>query len=120
MADRLLKINAQIDEFIQEKLGNRYKDILDYNLNTPNRAEPITLLILYDFPSGMDGRSIDLLTNILRNIKPFGNVCTMAKTYLQSFQSVSFSRWVPMMQITSSKMFPWLACVIIRRILLMV
>lgn len=71
MYDRLQKINSQIDEFIQEKLGNRYKDILDYNLNTPNRAEPVTLLVLYDFPSGMDGRSIDLLTNILRN----GNKC---------------------------------------------
>ena len=50
MYDRLQKINSQIDEFIQEKLGNRYKDILDYNLNTPNRAEPVTLLVLYDFP----------------------------------------------------------------------
>lgn len=71
MYERLQRINAQIDEFIQEKLGNRYKDILDYNINTPNRAEPITLLVIYDFPSGMDGRSIDLLTNILRN----GNKC---------------------------------------------
>ena len=69
--ERLKKINAQIDEFIQEKLGNRYKDILDYNLNTPNRAETVTLLVLYDFPSGMDGGSLDLLLNILRN----GNKC---------------------------------------------
>ena len=88
MADRLLKINAQIDEFIQEKLGNRYKDILDYNLNTPNRAEPITLLILYDFPSGMDGRSIDLLTNILRN----GNKCGVF-TIICYNPNVTFSRY---------------------------
>lgn len=71
MLERLQKINTQIDEFIQEKLGNKYKDILEYNIHTPNRAEPVTLLVLYDFPSGMDGRSIDLLTNILRN----GNKC---------------------------------------------
>lgn len=88
MADRLLKINAQIDEFIQEKLGNRYKDILDYNLNTPNRAEPITLLILYDFPSGMDGRSIDLLTNILRN----GNKCGVF-TIICYNPNITFSRY---------------------------
>lgn len=88
MADRLQKINAQIDEFIQEKLGNRYKDILDYNLNTPNRAEPITLLVLYDFPSGMDGRSIDLLNNILRN----GNKCGVF-TIICYNQNITFSRY---------------------------
>ncbi len=69
--DRLQKINSQIDEFIQDKLRNKYRNILDYNLNMPNRAEPVTLMVLYDFPSGMDGRSLDLLTNILRN----GNQC---------------------------------------------
>lgn len=88
MYDRLQKINSQIDEFIQEKLGNRYKDVLDYNLNTPNRAEPITLLVLYDFPSGMDGRSIDLLTNILRN----GNKCGVF-TVLCYNPNITFSRY---------------------------
>lgn len=86
--DRLQKINAQIDEFIQEKLGNRYKDILDYNLNTPNRAEPITLLLLYDFPSGMDGRCLDLLTNILRN----GNKCGVF-TIICYNPNITFSRY---------------------------
>lgn len=88
MYDRLQKINAQIDEFIQEKLGNRYKDILDYNINTPNRSEPVTLLVLYDFPSGMDGRSIDLLTNILRN----GNKCGVF-TIICYNPNITFSRY---------------------------
>ena len=88
MVDRLQKINIQIDEFIQEKLGNRYKDILDYNLNTPNRAEPITLLVIYDFPSGMDGRSIDLLNNILRN----GNKCGVF-TMICYNPNITFSRY---------------------------
>lgn len=88
MFDRLQKINAQIDEFIQEKLGNRYRDILDYNLNTPNRAESVTLLVLYDFPSGMDGRSIDLLTNILRN----GNKCGVF-TMICYNPNITFSRY---------------------------
>lgn len=88
MYERLQKINSQIDEFIQEKLGNRYKDILDYNLNTPNRAEPVTLLVLYDFPSGMDGRSIVLLTNILRN----GNKCGVF-TMICYNPNITFSRY---------------------------
>lgn len=88
MYDRLQKINSQIDEFIQEKLGNRYKDILDYNINTPNRAEPVTLLVLYDFPSCMDGRSIDLLTNILRN----GNKCGVF-TMICYNPNITFSRY---------------------------
>lgn len=69
--NKLVEINDQIDEFIQEKLGNKYMDILDYNENTPNRAESIKLLIFYDFPGGMDSRSLELLKNILRN----GNKC---------------------------------------------
>lgn len=88
MYERLQRINAQIDEFIQEKLGNRYKDILDYNINTPNRAEPITLLVIYDFPSGMDGRSIDLLTNILRN----GNKCGVF-TVICYNPNITYSRY---------------------------
>ena len=71
MAEKLKSLNNHIDEFIQDKLGNKYKDILDYNKNTPSRAEPVTLLMIYDFPSGIDGRSFDQLTNILRN----GNKC---------------------------------------------
>ncbi len=88
MCDKLRKINSQIDEFIQDKLGNRYSDILDYNLNTPNRAEPVTLLVLYDFPSGMDGRNIDLLTNILRN----GNKCGVY-TIICYNPNINFSRY---------------------------
>lgn len=88
MCDKLRKINSQIDEFIQDKLGNRYSDILDYNLNTPNRAEPVTLLVLYDFPSGMDGRNIDLLSNILRN----GNKCGVY-TIICYNPNINFSRY---------------------------
>ncbi|WP_417399182.1 FtsK/SpoIIIE domain-containing protein, partial [Hominenteromicrobium sp.] len=51
-------------------------------------AEPITLLILYDFPSGMDGRSIDLLTNILRN----GNKCGVF-TIICYNPNITFSRY---------------------------
>ena len=86
--ERLRRINAQIDEFIQNKLGNQYKNILEYNLHTPARAEPLTLLVIYDFPAGMDSRTLDLLTNILRN----GNKCGVY-TILCHNPGVTYSRY---------------------------
>ncbi len=88
MLQRLNKMNEQIDEFIQEKLGFKYKNILEYNLNTPNRMEPVTLLLLYDFPSGMDNRSLDILANILRN----GGKCGIF-TVICYNPNVSYSRY---------------------------
>ncbi len=86
--EKLKDINSQIDDFILNKLGTKYKDILEYNLNTPTRAEPITLLVLYDFPAGMDGRCVDMLINILRN----GNKCGVY-TLLCYNPGVTFSRY---------------------------
>lgn len=88
ICDQLKAINSQIDDFILNKLGTKYKDILEYNLNTPTRAEPITLLVLYDFPAGMDGRCVDTLINILRN----GNKCGVY-TLLCYNPGVTFSRY---------------------------
>ena len=65
--EKLQSINSYIDQFIQDKLGIKYTDIIDYNIHTPRRAEPITLLVFYDFPAGLDGRGIDELFNIIRN-----------------------------------------------------
>ena len=86
--EKLQSINNQLDDFILNKLGTKYKDILEYNLHTPTRAEPITLLILYDFPAGMDGRSVDTLINILRN----GNKCGVY-TLICYNPGVTFSRY---------------------------
>lgn len=86
--EKLQAINAQIDDFILNKLGTKYQDLLEYNLNTPNRAEPITLLVVYDFPGGMDGRCIDTLINILRN----GNKCGIY-TLICHNPGVTFSRY---------------------------
>lgn len=86
--DKLRDMNAQIDDFILNKLGTRYRNLLEYNQNTPNRAEPVTLLVIYDFPAGMDGRSIDLLINILRN----GNKCGIY-TLICHNPDVVFSRY---------------------------
>jgi len=86
--NRLQSLNRYIDDFIQEKLGNRFENIVDYNINTPNRAEPITLLIIFDFPRGFDNRSIDLLSNILSN----GGKCGIY-TIICHNPSISLSRY---------------------------
>lgn len=65
--EMLQEINTQIDDFTQNKLGARYENILEYNQNTPKRSEAVTLLLFYDFPKGMDARSVDLLISIIRN-----------------------------------------------------
>ena len=65
--ERLNKLNRQIDSLIQEKLGSRFANLLEYNRNTPNMAEPITLLVIYDFPGGFDARALSMLNNILKN-----------------------------------------------------
>jgi len=67
MMSRLQKLNRHIDDFIQDKLGNRFENIVEYNRNAPNRAETITFLIVFDFPRNFDSRSIELLLNILSN-----------------------------------------------------
>lgn len=43
--DRLNKLNRQIDTLIQDKLGSRFANLLTYNRSTPNRAEPVTVLV---------------------------------------------------------------------------
>lgn len=65
--ERLNKANRYIDNLIQDKLGNRFSNLLEYNRNTPARAEAITLFVICDFPSGFDTRSLALLKNILKN-----------------------------------------------------
>ena len=65
--EMLQEINTQIDDFTQNKLGAKYENILEYNQNTPKRSEAITLLLFYDFPKGMDARSVDMLISIIRN-----------------------------------------------------
>lgn len=69
--EQLLSINRHMDYFIQEKLSNQYEDIFDYNAHTTNRSESMKILMIYDFPQGMDQRNLQLLTSILKN----GNKC---------------------------------------------
>ena len=88
MVSRLQKLNRYIDEFIQEKLGNRFENIIEYNINTPNRTEPITLLIVFDFPRNFDNRSLETLSNILKN----GSKCGIY-TIICHNTSITFSRY---------------------------
>ena len=86
--EMLQQINLLIDDFTQNKLGSRFENILEYNLNAPRRAESITLLLIYDFPKGFDSRSIDTLLSILKN----GNRCGIY-TLICYDPEIKFSRY---------------------------
>jgi len=88
MTSRLQKLNGYIDDFIQEKLGNRYGNIVEYNTENPKRTEAVTVLIIFDFPRNFDSRSLELLQNILSN----GGKCGIY-TILCHNPNVSFSRY---------------------------
>lgn len=65
--DKLNKLNAYIDEFIQEKLGNNYSDIVEYNTNSTSKQEAAQILVIYDFPKCFDNKAYDSLMNVLKN-----------------------------------------------------
>ena len=67
IAQKLSRINEEIDERIQKKLVGVHPNILSYNKATPKRAEICHLLVIYDFPSGFENRSMKLLESILEN-----------------------------------------------------
>ena len=88
MTSRLQKLNSYMDDFIQEKLGNRYENIIEYNINTPTRTEAITLLTIFDFPRNFDSRSLELLLNILSN----GGKCGL-HTIICHNPNIAFSKY---------------------------
>ena len=88
MYTRLQKLNGYIDDFIQQKLGNRFDNIAEYNEKYSNRAEAVTLLVIFDFPRNFDNRSIELLLNILSN----GGKCGIF-TIICHNPDITFSRY---------------------------
>lgn len=67
ISECLRKYNAEIDSLVMDKLGSRFDHILDYNAHAAKRAEPIRLLLLYNFPNALDGRSLSMLKSIVKN-----------------------------------------------------
>ena len=65
--DRLTKLNRYIDSLIQEKLGNRFETLYDYNINTPRKSEKYHLILVYDFPNSLSPESFSLLQNVMKN-----------------------------------------------------
>lgn len=65
--ERLMKLESAIDTTIQDKLGARYANLLEYNRALSSNAEPFTLLIVNDFPMGFDSMLASTLANIVKN-----------------------------------------------------
>lgn len=49
ITERLMQLNQYIDDALQNKLGAKHGHFIDCNLATPNRAEPITILTIFDY-----------------------------------------------------------------------
>ena len=65
--ERLMELESAIDTTIQDKLGARYANLLEYNRALPSNAEPFTLLIVNDYPTGFDSMQASMLANIIKN-----------------------------------------------------
>lgn len=65
--ERLRQLNQHINHTLQEKLGYQFNDLVEYNVRTPRRTESITVVPIFDFPSGFEDRSLGLLRDLLRN-----------------------------------------------------
>lgn len=69
---KLQRISQFIDDALQNKLGTQYETMVDYNIGTPNRAEPMNVLVIFDYPKGFDSHKNELLSNIIRNGRKCG------------------------------------------------
>lgn len=69
---RLQRLNQFIDDVLQNKLSHKYENMVDYNIATPNRAEAMNVLAIFDYPKGFDAHKNELLGNIIRNGRKCG------------------------------------------------
>lgn len=60
-------LNDYIEDTLLNKLGIRYANIFDYAMEHPEDEIRYVLLLLFDFPKGMDEQGFTGLRNILRN-----------------------------------------------------
>lgn len=65
--NRLSSLNDYIDSVVQQKLSNRYKNVLEYNDATPDNPLPIKLVCIFDFPKFFDAGACESLLGIMKN-----------------------------------------------------
>ena len=67
IGEMLEEITSQISTMIQHYLRNEYANIEEYNRIGSAISEPYHLLLISDFPSGFDAKSIRALASIAQN-----------------------------------------------------
>ena len=63
----LKRLNADIGEVIQARLGHRYTSIADYNRDNPNVRVPYRYLVIADYPHHFSTPASELLNNLATN-----------------------------------------------------
>ncbi len=61
------QLASDVEDVIQQRLLNTYKDIEEYNNSNPDVAVPYRFLIFVGFPKGFSDQSADLLFSIARS-----------------------------------------------------
>ena len=65
--NRLSALNDYVDSVIQQKLSNRYRNVLEYNDATPDNPLPVKLVCVFDFPKFFDAGACESLISIMKN-----------------------------------------------------
>lgn len=64
--NRLKELDLECTDRIQ-LLSGQYNSIFEYNENSRRNKKPLRILVIYDYPHGLDRSSIEMLKQILRN-----------------------------------------------------
>lgn len=69
---RMQELDQYVDSVIQQKLSNKFDNIMEYNAATPDNPLPLKLVCLFDFPKFFEGRTYEYLESIIKNAKKCG------------------------------------------------
>lgn len=71
---RIQELNQYVDSVIQQKLSNKYSDVFEYNVATPENPLPIKVVCVFDFPKFFEDRAYENLLSIVKNASRCGIV----------------------------------------------
>ena len=97
---KMSELNNYVDSVIQQKLSNKYSNIFEYNNATPENPLPIRVVVLFDFPKYIEGRSLEKLVGIASNayragifiilcLNPYEIKDSFAGSYTKAFNEIS-------------------------------
>lgn len=86
ISSKISELNQYVDSVIQQKLSNKFKNVFEYNLATPQNPMPIKVVCIFDFPKFFDTRSFENLVSVIKNASRCGIfvVCCFSPSELKN------------------------------------